>query len=99
MLLSEKETFGVAYVEAMAAGLPVIACRSGGPEGFVTPQTGLLTGDGEDDIIWSLRQVRHGISKYDAEDIAEYAQKICSPEVIAGELNAIYEDQLQYKKG
>ena len=26
----EKETFGVAYVEAMAAGLPVIACRSGG---------------------------------------------------------------------
>ena len=65
----------------------------------MTPQSGLLTGDGEDDILWSLRQVRHGISKYDAEDIAEYAQKICSPEVIAGELNAIYEDQLQYKKG
>ena len=99
VLLSEKETFGVAYVEAMAAGLPVIACCSGGPEGFVTPRTGLLTGDGENDIISSLRHIRHDIWQYDAEEIAKYAQKICSPEVIAGELNDIYEDQLRHKKG
>ena len=99
VLLSEKETFGVAYVEAMAAGLPVIACRSGGPEGFITHQTGLLTEDRENDIISSLRHIRQDIWKYNSEDIADYAKKICSPEVIAGELNDIYEDQLQHKKG
>ena len=99
VLLSKRETFGVAYVEAMAAGLPVIACRSGGPEGFITHQTGLLTEDRENDIISSLRHIRQDIWKYNSEDIADYAKKICSPEVIAGELNDIYEDQLQHKKG
>lgn len=99
VLLSKRETFGVAYVEAMAAGLPVIACRSGGPEGFITHQTGVLTEDRENDIINSLRHIRHDIWKYNSEEIADYAKKICSPEVIAGELNDIYEDQLQHKKG
>ena len=32
VLPSAGETFGVVYVEAMAAGLPVIATRCGGPE-------------------------------------------------------------------
>jgi len=98
-LLSEKETFGVAYVEAMSAGLPVIACYSGGPEGFITPQSGLLTRDREADIIKSLRHIRENISEYDAEDIAAYARKICSPEVIAEKLNIIYKNQLRQREG
>jgi glycosyltransferase involved in cell wall biosynthesis len=34
-LPSSPEAFGIAYVEAMQAGLPVIACRGEGPAGFV----------------------------------------------------------------
>jgi glycosyltransferase involved in cell wall biosynthesis len=38
-----KEAFGTAIIEAMAAGLPVIATRSGGPEDIVVPgETGWL---------------------------------------------------------
>ncbi len=39
---SLAETFGVVLVEAFACGVPVVATRSGGPEGIVTPEVGVL---------------------------------------------------------
>ena len=35
VLASREETFGLVYIEAMLAGLPVIATSCGGPEEFV----------------------------------------------------------------
>lgn len=42
VLPSLAETFGVVLAEAMAAGLPVVATRCGGPEEIVTPDVGVL---------------------------------------------------------
>lgn len=50
VLTSEKETYGMVTIEAMAAGLPVIATRSGGtPELVDDGQTGILFEPHSDD--------------------------------------------------
>ena len=43
MVLLMQEGFGLVFVEAMAAGLPVVACRTGAiPEVVLDRRTGLL---------------------------------------------------------
>lgn len=73
VLASQKETFGVVYIEAMACGVPVIATRCGGPEGFVNEQNGMLV---DVDDVGGLRDamthMMSNIEKFDAEYIREF---------------------------
>lgn len=70
VLASERETFGVVYVEAMAAGIPVIATACGGPEDFVTSENGLLVEVGNENMLYeSMLYMYNNIDKYDAETI------------------------------
>jgi glycosyltransferase involved in cell wall biosynthesis len=54
---SERETFGVTLVEAMALGMPVVATRSGGPESIVTSDVGRLADD------WSAEAIADSIEQ------------------------------------
>ena len=45
---TEPEAFGLSYVEALAAGLPVIASDIGGAKEIVTADTGILVPAGDD---------------------------------------------------
>lgn len=88
-LASREETFGVVLVEAMAAGLPVVSTRSGGPQGFVTPETGVLTGFSAQEIADGLVEALTG--RWDREAIRGYVVRHHAPDVVAGRLSELYE--------
>lgn len=91
VLLSERETFGVAYVEAMAEGLPVIATCCGGPEDFVTEANGLLIGDSPEEVKEALRRMDSDYAKYDRDEIARSVSDRFSPKAVDEQLQKVYE--------
>ena len=91
VLPSAYETFGVVYIEAMAAGLPVIATRCGGPEDFVTEVNGILVDvddvEGLKDAMMKMCEMREA---FDGERISADTLSRFSPRSIANQLENIY---------
>ena len=99
VLPSRGETFGVAYIEAMAMGLPVIATPCGGPEHFVMSDNGLLVDiDNVEQLINAMRQMETTIDKYQPETIRAYVQERFSAKAIAGQLEEIFENEIKQNK-
>lgn len=88
---SRIETFGVTMIEAMACGRPVVATRSGGPDGFVTPQTGIIVDQTVAALSEGLRQLYQHYTDYDPATIRGYCVDNFSEHAIAQQLEQIYE--------
>lgn len=93
VLASEAETFGVAYVEAMAAGLPVIATSCGGPEEFVDEENGILVSvNNVEELTDALQKMKNSIEQYNAEQISRRITLRYSNESIVEKLLLIYRE-------
>ena len=91
ILLSKAETFGMAYVEAMATGLPVIATRCGGPEEFVNEQNGILVPiNNSEAVVKAMIKMRDSAIKYDSRKISEYVIQKYSNNSIVTQLVEVY---------
>lgn len=87
VLASLGETFGVAYIEAMAAGVPVIGTKCGGPEDFITPDVGILIEAGNAErLAEALDYMCGNCHKYDRNHIAAVAYERFSPSAVAARL-------------
>ena len=89
---SRYETFGVAIVEALAMGRPVVATRCGGPDGIVTARDGLLVPvDDVDALMRGMRELHDGIGKYDAAAIRQGALERFGEAAVVTRLREAYE--------
>jgi glycosyltransferase involved in cell wall biosynthesis len=95
VLASKLETFGVAYIEAIAMGLPVIATKCGGPEDFVNTNNGILIPvDDKNALISAMQNMLNKAGTYDHKKISDTIKKQFAPENIAKQLTKIYEEIL-----
>lgn len=89
VLPSESESFGVVCVEALACGRPVVATRSGGPEGIVTERDGVLVPPRDvDALAEGLRTVL--THQYDTEAIRTGAVQRFGSAAVTAALEGVY---------
>lgn len=84
VLASRHETFGVVYAEAMCCGVPVIATRCGGTEGFVNAENGLMVDvDDVNGLAASMIYMCEHADRYDKRLIANNAHGRFAPSAVA----------------
>jgi len=93
VLASRAETFGVAYIEALATGVPVIATLCGGPECFVHTGNGrLIPVDDVEALVSAMRYMYQYSRAFDRETISIEIRQKFSPECVAEKLVEVYEE-------
>lgn len=93
VLPSRAETFGVVYIEAMLMGLPVIATRCGGPEGFVNIENGILVDiDEENDLVNAMTHMKNAQFQYNRKCISKSIIEKFSNEVVGKQIEDVYKD-------
>ncbi len=91
ILASKYETFGIVLVEAMAAGIPVVATRCGGSIDIVNETNGILVDtDSPEQILDALIKIHKNYLLYNSEDIRNYAQNKFSEVPFLQRANEIY---------
>jgi glycosyltransferase involved in cell wall biosynthesis len=93
VLSSEVETFGLALVEALGCGRPVISTLCGGPQDIVTEETGILV-PVNDPVALShaMAGMIENASAYNPVGLNEYARRYFSPQVYISTLNTLFSD-------
>lgn len=91
VLATRRETFGVVYIEAMLAGLPVIATRCGGPEDFVNDDNGVLVSpESVRELTDALKMMIEKSRLYNAKNLNTWVINTFGPDVIANQLTHVY---------
>lgn len=89
---SNGETFGVVAAEALAAGLPVVSTRCGGPEDIVDASNGLLVEVGDEaGLARALEQMAADLGRYDKNLLRSSSEEKYGGAAIAAKLHEIYQ--------
>lgn len=96
VMSSRSETFGVAAIEALACGLPIVATDCGGARDFLTKENGLMCPVNDvNKLSEAILQMYKNFRNYDRAMIASECQRCFSSEAIGKQLEEILEDVIR----
>lgn len=84
IITSEKETFGIPGIEALAAGVPVISSKCGGPEEYIDEACGKLYEVGDTEALSkAILEVANNLDKYDYGNLRQVASRFSEESVVS----------------
>ena len=93
---SRFETFGIVLIEAMACGIPVITTKSGGPQQFITNETGILVEpEDAEGLANAIDLIISRLHQYDHEYIRKYAIDNFGVDAFVSQINTVYKNVLK----
>lgn len=99
VMSSRSETFGVAAIEALACGLPVIATECGGTADFMNEDNGITCPvDDVKGLANCISYMMNHYQEYNQIKIAEDCQNRFSSEAIGKQLEGIFEEVIRKNK-
>ena len=95
VIASEKETFCIPGLEALASGIPVVATKCLGPEEYIDDSCGKLVEVGNmKELANAIYEVYQNIDKYDRKHLQSIASSY-SKEEVAKQAIKIYQEMLE----
>jgi L-malate glycosyltransferase len=95
VLPSKYETFGIAYIEALACGIPIITSKCGGPEDFFCDDIGyMISLDKDNDLKDAMLSIIENIDKFDSYKLRLHVESRFSKEVVADKIIKAYRQVL-----
>lgn len=90
-LPSNYETFGVAYIEALACGLPIITTKCGGPEDFYEEKLGYIIPKGDMQALSiAMSDMVINYDRFKKDEISKYIKDKFSKKVIIEKIREVY---------
>ena len=93
ILPSRSENFSVAVLEALSAGLPVVATTCGGIRECINEKNGVLVSvEDVSGLAKSILDISKNIELYDKQFIADECKRCFSPSVISKEITDVFRE-------
>ena len=96
---SRSENFSVSIIEALSAGLPVVATECGGIKECLNEKNGILAPvEDAKGLAVSILTMVDNINRYDRQYISEQCKGNFGPNAIAEKLNTVFEEVIRKSK-